>query len=89
MFQVSEFIRLSFQRPFSSIESPGPSLQLNYYGYVLPDLRVFYRSTNNTEILNEFARIINGAVAGIESYQPTLAVIVTWEVFVSMYQSFL
>ena len=48
----------------------------------------FYQSTSNTEILNELARIINGADVGTEIYQPTQAVIVTWEILVSMYQSF-
>ena len=85
MFQVSgRTITLSF----SSIESPGPFLQLNLNDHRFPASDALYQSTSNTEILNELARIINGADVGIEIYQPTQAVIVTWKTIVSMYQSF-
>ena len=43
----------------------------------------FYRQTNNTEILSQLARKINGAYAGMENYQPTLAIILTTVRFVS------
>ena len=43
-----------------------------------------YRPTNNTEVLDRLARMINfGIDSGIANYRPTLAVIVTWLEFIA------
>ena len=84
--QVSRKGILSFRTPFSSAESPEPFTRLFTGSFdpliaslwaIYEDGYVSYRLTNNTEILDQLAAMIFDA--GIGNYQPTLAVIVTWE----------
>ena len=81
----------SFRRPFDyTSKSPGPFTRLftGSFDPVIAPLwatyfedqgNVSYRSTNNSNVLDQFTRMITDADSGIGDYKPTLAIILTWK----------
>lgn len=67
-----------FTRFFTGSFDPMIALLWGMYSN-FREIQVFYRQTNNTEVIDRLARMINGIDPGSEDYRPTLAVIVTWQ----------
>lgn len=90
IIQVSTNGLISFQNSFIS-NSPGKfstsfpefyipiiaPLWTNLYNFRV-ESDIFYRSTNDAVILNRIADMVTNINSNFSTYQPTLAVIVTW-----------
>ena len=92
--QVLPFGIISFQNPnesyreFAIFQShpndPLPLIPLItaliiFNSYDLTPVSVYYRTTNDTVILDRIVNITTGFNQNFSDYQPSIAIIVTWE----------
>ena len=75
---------MSFSKSFTDFSDP---IIAPFWTYLVPEDSVYYRTTNDTFIMERIVNIITtGLNQNFSDYQPSLAIIVTWEDVSHLYE---
>ena len=75
----SSYNPISFSRNFTNFRDP---IIAPFWAYLISEdsvSSIYYRTTNDSAILDRIVNIITGFNQNFSDYQPSLAIIVTWE----------